>query len=345
MKLLMLFSAVTSVFFLLFSCAKKEEPYKDLPEGLYAEIKTAKGNILLKLEFEKTPMTVCNFVGLAEGTIKTPNNSNGEPFYDSLKFHRVVDNFVIQGGDPAGNGSGGPGYSFSDEIDTTLRHNKPGILSMANAGPGTNGSQFFITHKATPHLDGKHSVFGEVVQGMEVVNSIRQGDVMEKVTIIRKGDAAKQFLASKEILDSLEKAQKEKIKAEEERKLKEALDTIEQKFPERITSESGLMYVINQEGKGRKPKQGEKVQVHYVGTLLDGSEFDSSIKRDKPFEFNVGQGRVIKAWDEALSDMKKGEKRTLIVPPELGYGKRGYPPVIPPNSYLIFEVELLDFIK
>lgn len=171
------------------SCEKK----KDMADGLYANIKTNKGLILVRFEMEKTPLTVANFVGLAEGKIENKIKKPGEPYFDGLSFHRVIPNFMIQGGDPLGNGTGDPGYFFKDEFDPSLKHDKPGILSMANRGPATNGSQFFITHVATPWLDGKHTVFGHVVEGQKVVNAIVQNDKIEKVEILRVGKAAKKF--------------------------------------------------------------------------------------------------------------------------------------------------------
>ena len=176
---------------LLFTLFLSLQSYAELSDGLYAKMRTNQGNIIIKLAFDKAPLTVSNFVGLAEGT-KHSNIQTGKPFYDGLTFHRVIDNFMIQGGDPRGNGTGGPGYKFADEF-SDLTHNKAGILSMANSGPNTNGSQFFITHNATPWLNGKHTVFGHVVQGMGVVNRIKKGDFIRKLTIIRIGEKANNF--------------------------------------------------------------------------------------------------------------------------------------------------------
>lgn len=312
----------------------------ELKDGLYAKLETSKGDIIIQLEMDKVPMTVANFVGLAEGELNIANP--GKPFYDGLTFHRVIKDFMIQGGCPKGNGTGGPGYSFPDEFDPSLKHSGPGILSMANAGPGTNGSQFFITHVPTPWLDGKHSVFGHVVEGQDVVDKVAQGDKINHVEIIRVGEKAKNFVVTKEKFASLvedsDRKALERLEAEQARINKE----IDNRYPGNITTPSGLKYVITKEGVGTdSPKQGQKVTVHYTGTLMDGRIFDSSIHRGAPVDFKVGQ--VIDGWNEALVTMHRGEKRTLIIPPELGYGVYGVPNVIPPNSTLIFDVELLDF--
>ncbi len=306
-------------------------------EGMYAKIKTNKGDITLELEFEKTPLTVANFVGLAEGKIKNNKKEIGEPYYDGLKFHRVIADFMIQGGCPDGNGMGGPGYQFPDEIHPDLKHSGPGILSMANAGPGTNGSQFFITHKETPWLDGKHTVFGKLTEGQDVVDAIAQDDKIIEIDIIRKGEKAKKF-DSKAIFDKeLEKLEKQA--AEKAKKAKEAIDAL--KKGAKVTS-SGLAYKIIKKGTGAKAEAGKTVSVHYTGKLSNGTKFDSSYDRNQPIEFELGRGRVIKGWDEGISLLNVGSKATFIIPPDLGYGARGAGGVIPPNATLIFDVELVE---
>jgi len=304
-------------------------------DGVYAVITTKKGDIVLQLEYKKTPLTVSNFVALAEGTM------TGKPFYDGLKFHRVIADFMIQGGDPQGTGSGGPGYQFADEIDPSLKHTGPGTLSMANAGPGTNGSQFFITHVKTDWLDGKHTVFGRVIAGQDVVNKIAGGDLMDKVAIVRQGKDAEGFKPTKETFQTLQATAKERADAAAKAAAAEGEKKIAKLIEGFTKTPSGLNYKVTKAGTGSKPKKGQTILAHYEGRLTDGKVFDSSIARKEPLEFSVGVGQVIAGWDEGLMDMKVGEKRTLVIPPNLGYGTRGAGGVIPPNAWLVFDVELV----
>lgn len=315
-----------------------------LKDGLYAKFDTAQGEILCMLEFEKTPLTVANFVGLAEGTkdLGGGAKAKGDSFYDGLKFHRVIPNFMIQGGCPLGTGTGGPGYTFPDEFDPSLTHSGPGILSMANAGPGTNGSQFFITHVATPHLDGKHTVFGHVVSGQDVVNKIKGNDALNSVEIIRVGAPAEAFQSDQKAFDALLGNTEKNKRAKELAAMEAEQALISERWPKAVTTPSGLKYEVVEEGAGETPKKGQVVTVHYTGKLLNGKKFDSSYDRKQPIDFPVGSGQVIKGWDEALLGMKKGEKRVLIIPPTLGYGPSGRGP-IPPNAIMVFDVELVNF--
>jgi FKBP-type peptidyl-prolyl cis-trans isomerase len=308
-----------------------------MEDGIYANIKTNKGDITLKLEFEKTPLTAANFIALAEGKMKNKRKELGTPYYDGIKFHRVIADFMIQTGCPDGNGMGDPGYKFADEFHPDLKHDKGGVLSMANSGPATNGSQFFITHKETPWLDGKHSVFGNVVEGMDIVNLIVQDDVMESVTISRVGSKAKSFDAVK--IFSSEQIRLEK---EAEKKAKEAAEANKKLMEGATITESGLGYIMVKEGSGVQAEKGKTVSVHYTGKLTDGTKFDSSLDRNQPIEFVLGEGRVIKGWDEGISYLKVGGKATFIIPSNLAYGERGAGGVIPPNATLIFDVELVD---
>ena len=316
-----------------------------LKDGLYAKFNTSKGEILCSLEFEKTPLTVANFIGLAEGTkdLGGGAKAKGDHYYDGLTFHRVIPEFMIQGGCPLGTGTGGPGYTFPDEIDPSLKHSGPGVLSMANAGPGTNGSQFFITHVPTPWLDGKHTVFGHVVDGQKVVDAIVQGDVINSLEIIRVGGKAEAFKSDQAAFDGLLGGLEQRQREAALKAMEAELKMIDQKWPGAVTTPSGLKYVVVAEGAGdATPTSGTMVKAHYTGKLLDGTKFDSSYDRGTPIDFPVGQGRVIKGWDEAFLGMKKGEKRVLIIPPDLGYGASGRGP-IPPNAYMVFDVELVDF--
>ncbi|SIN87050.1 peptidyl-prolyl cis-trans isomerase A (cyclophilin A) [Chryseobacterium scophthalmum] len=327
-----------------------KETYEGLKDGLYANIQTTKGNLIVKFEDKKSPVTVANFVGLAEGKIDNKAKAKGVPFYDGTIFHRVIKDFMIQGGDPQGTGMGDPGYKFEDEKND-LKHTGKGILSMANSGPNTNGSQFFITEVATPWLDGRHTIFGEVVKGTETIDAIATVEkgaqdkpktdiVLEKVSIFSKGDeykgydAAKTFNEGKGKIAANNKAMAEKAEAE----AKKALEDL--KAGMQVT-ESGLYYKITKKTEGKAAKAGDNVQVHYAGKLTNGTEFDSSFKRNEPLEFPVGTGRVIKGWDEGILLLKEGETATLLIPPAMGYGERGAGGVIPPNAWLIFDVELV----
>ncbi|SHM34017.1 peptidylprolyl isomerase [Flavobacterium xanthum] len=365
-------------------------------EGIFATIATNKGAIVVELEYKKAPVTVANFIALAEGknTFVTPENLKGKPFFDGLKFHRVIKDFMIQGGDPSGSGSGGPGYAFKDEF-TDLKHSKAGILSMANSGPTTNGSQFFITHKATPWLDGKHTIFGHVTEGMSVVNAIAQSDVITKITIVRKGALAKKFDAPKVFADYFNNKSEDQKKQDlinAENKAKQAAIEVENKAKREVeeaeakkvymgnygsivaakkaylatikatatTTPSGLAYKITEKGTGIKPVNGTTFYFNYAGYFEDGTLFDSSYEEVNktygkfdanraaqngyqafPFEAGKKDG-MIPGFIEGLDNMAFGDKAVVFIPSNLAYGERGAGGVIPPNTMLIFELEMLE---
>ncbi len=308
-----------------------------MENGIYAKFNTAKGSILVKLTHDLTPGTVGNFVALAEGNLENSAKPQGTPYYDGLKFHRVIPDFMIQGGDPNGTGSGGPGYQFDDEFHQDLRHDTPGVLSMANAGPGSNGSQFFITHVATPWLDDKHTVFGNVVEGQEVVDAVAQGDLMDSVEIIRVGEEAQNWNAV-ETFRTFEGSRAKRESAEREAAEKK-MEELAAGFDK---TESGLRYKFIQKGSGKKAEKGKTVSVHYSGSLENGKIFDNSYSRKKPIEFPLGMGHVIEGWDEGIALLQVGDKARFVIPSHLGYGARGAGGVIPPNATLIFDVELMD---
>lgn len=335
----------------------KTTPKSNPGEGIFATISTTKGDIVLSLEYVKAPVTVANFISLAEG--KNPNvkveKLKGKPFYDGLKFHRVINDFMIQGGDPEGNGSGGPGFSFKDEFTEDLKFEKGGVLAMANSGPATNGSQFFITHKETPWLNGKHTIFGHVVSGMDNVNKIVQDDIMTKITITRKGSAAKKFDAVKVINEDAKKELSKK--AESQKVIAAKAAYFADAKASATTTESGLKYKITQKGSDVKPAEGTTFYFHYAGYFEDGTLFDSSIaevakaygkydaNRDaqkgyQPFPFVAGKkDGMIPGFLEALGMMSDGEKAVFFLPANLAYGEKGAGGVIPPNATLVFEIE------
>ncbi len=367
-NLLVLFLLVSSVA--MTSCKSK---YPNLDNGLYAEFITNKGTFVAKFYHEETPLTVANFVELADGTHEMVDSTyKGKPFYNGLTFHRVIKDFMIQGGDPLGNGSGNPGYRFPDEFVDSLKHTKKGLLSMANSGPATNGSQFFVTLKETPWLDGKHTVFGEVVLGMEVVDSIgivetsKPGDkpvdpvVIQEVNIISKGVDAPSFSKQMEAIEQ-EKAEKQaaiaKIAAGTLSKMND-LKTKAEELP------SGLKIYYTHKGKGVKPADGSIIKMNYAGYFADGRLLDSNML-EVAEKYNVvdpqrlaqgGYGpvdseysanaRLIPGFREGLLQMSVGDKVTLFIPSHLGYGEQGNPRGgIGPNEDLMFELELVEVVK
>ena len=352
---------------LMTSC--KSTKYDNLDDGMYADLQTDKGDVLLKLEYELVPITVANFVSLAEGTNTYVDEKYAQKrFYDGLRFHRVVEDFVIQGGDPRGNGSGDPGYKFEDEfpIDEDgylkLIHDSPGILSMANSGPDANGCQFFITLKAAKWLDGKHSVFGYVVQGMEVVDSIQKDDKINRIDIIRVGKEAKNFDAAKEFESYFAKIEEEKRQAEErkEKQKAELLRFIEENEANATVMPSGLKIISIKKGTGLKPNTGSKVKVNYAGYFSTGDLFDSNVKevaetygkydrrRDQaggyqPVTMDYSpEALLIPGFKEGLQQLNYGDKALILIPSHLGYGEQGSRGVIPPNADLLFEIEIVQ---
>ena len=317
-----------------------QEESKELAPGIYANMKTTKGDILIWIDYQKVPMTSANFIGLCEGNIELDSFKVTKPYYDGVVFHRVLPNFVIQAGQST-TGAPGPGYKFPDEFDTSLLHTGAGILSMANAGPGTNGSQFFVTKAATPHLDMKHSVFGHVVHGLDVVEKIEQTkDSIKTIEIIRVGNAATKFSAPKVFKVQVaikRQAALDAIKNQNATFKKEMLEI----YPSAKQTASGLMYDIVKIGNGAFPKVGQQVEVHYTGTFLDGKKFDSSRDRNETFKVPIGMGKVIKGWDEGIPLCSVGGQIRLIIPYWLAYGEAGRSS-IPPKSHLIFDVEVFS---
>ncbi len=323
------------ILILFFTLFLSLQLHAQLSDGLYARMRTNQGNIVIKLAFDKAPLTVINFVGLAEGT-KRSNIQTGKPFYNGLIFHRVIKDFMIQGGDPKGNGRGGPGYKFIDEI-TDLKHDKGGILSMANSGKNTNGSQFFITHKATPHLDGIHTIFGHVVEGMDVVNRIKKDDFIRKIEIIRIGEKAKNFQTN----EAAFQAQNKKYSAKRRDKF---IKFIKDNYPNAQTNNEGYFVQINRVGSSIKPSKGDSITIRLSIKLDNGTIIH---KADKPLTFNAGLSRVNgidKVIGQSTLEMSVGEKRTIVTSYiQIFEGK--IRKSILQNSLLIFNIELLSINK
>ena len=337
-----LFRVIMRALLIIFSLLFSALSFAALDDGIYALIKTNKGEIIVELAYEKAPLTVINFIALSEGSKKS-NKEPGIPFYDGITFHRVIDDFMIQGGDPQGDGRGGPGYQFVDEF-SDLKHDQPGVLSMANSGPNTNGSQFFITHIPTPWLDGKHSVFGLVAEGMSVVNSIEQGDIIESISIKRIGDQANEFIADEESFrEQIEKVNAN-LKAKQELRLKEFENYVATSYPNfrrhPAFENNNLDYftMINKSGNDKQPNDGQVVSVD-VSFKADNGQ----ILREagSPIEFILGSGQIISFIDNNIRDMSIGEVRTIIVTYEAVFGEDPSGD-IPQNSILIFELELLS---
>ena len=320
-------------------------------QDMIAVISTSKGVMKVGLEFVRTPMTVANFVALAEGQMPNKSKPLGQPYYDGLKFHRVVDNFMIQGGCPAGNGTGNPGYTFPDEFHEELGHDGPGILSMANSGKNTNGSQFFITHMKTEWLNGVHTIFGRIIEGQDVVNKITPNDIIDSIRIVRNTseaqnfDALKTFNAQKDIVNQKALAE---LKMKYEHHLSSPMykafeDYVKKMYPNAVKTSSGLYYVKTSTTEEEQAVAGRVVKVHYKGMLTSGKVFDESYSRKEPIQFPLGAGNVIPGWDEGIALLRKGEKAVLIIPSFLGYGEKGVQGAIGPNEPLVFEVHLVDF--
>ena len=335
---------------------------QDFPPGLFAELTTPKGLIVLSLAFEQVPMTVANFVGLAEGTIRNQAVPEGTPFYDGTVFHRVAPGHVVQAGRPVSEVASTPGYSIPNEIHPTLGHGKAGMVGLVNGGPHTGKAEFYITLGDRSYLDGDYTVFGQVHEGMDVVRDLVGGDPIETVRIVRVGSEAGAFRPTTESFRRLRREVRTRVLAEEEAQRAQDLAFLEASWPHAIKTNSGWSYVVLREGRGAPLAAGDTAMVRYTGRTARGMAFASLAEAGRPdyvwpgtevgecFSFVVGADVVNPGFDEAVSGMVRGEKRLVIVPSERGYDpvgfygveKAGVPRfVIRPRSILIYEVEVL----
>lgn len=304
-------------------------------QGIFAHINTNKGEIIVNLEYKKAPLTVINFVSLAEGT-KVSNKELGIPFYDGITFHRVIKDFMIQAGDPKGNGTGGSGYTFIDEF-SDLKHNKAGILSMANSGANTNSSQFFITHISTPWLDNKHSVFGSVVSGMDVVNNIAQGDIINSIKINKIGADANKFATGEKAFNNQLAITKNAIA--QNKKVAEQIfkNKILKAYPKAIKNKYGYFYVTEKKSKLKKPIKNQQVSFNLATAILGGAILEKS---KKTLVYEIGKNQLPKIIEEILADMRFGEKRTTIFKYKDIYTTNNTN--IPADSIVLVKIELLS---
>ena len=319
------------IFTLLFSTFS----IANLDDGIYAHLTTSKGEITVELAYKKAPLTVTNFIALSEGT-KVSNKELGTRFYDGLVFHRVIDEFMIQGGDPKGNGTGGPGYMFADEF-SDLIHDRPGVLSMANSGPNTNGSQFFITHVPTPWLDGKHSVFGSVVEGMDVVNSVKQGDILEAVRIERVGEEANQFAANEDSFNALISKANENILASLKLRQQDFESYVSSTYPNAKETDLGYFTRVSKQGDGVSPNKGQIVSVDIALKANTGEVMRAA---GSPIPFILGNGEIISIIEENAQEMTIGEERTVIATYESVFGDAPSGN-IPQDAFIIFDLILI----
>ncbi len=340
----------------LFAAAQKKPTY---PDGLYAEVTTSKGLIVLQLEFEKTPLTVSNFVGLAEGTIENPLGP-GVPFFNGTRWYRVVPGHVIQCGGPGNGSDADVAYTFPNEIYLPeLNHGRAGMVNMANSGPHTNSSHWCITLGDRSYLDGDYTVFGHVVKGLEVTTTIGQEDIIKTIKIVRVGKAANSFHPTTESFNTMVAAATIRIKDQEANKKTEDEKYIQSTWPE---AKNFLRYVVLTEGEGQRLTIGTKVKMRYKAQFVRGESFISTADVGKPwfgntpeiFDYEMGVTKINPGFDAGVAQMRKGEKRVLIIPAEQAYGPGGYYPPerkgekrfhVSPNQTIVYEVELVDVLK
>ncbi|OQY33261.1 MAG: hypothetical protein B6241_08295 [Spirochaetaceae bacterium 4572_59] len=321
-------SLLVSSFFLT------SEEAVELDNGVYAKISTQKGELVFELDYKNLPLTVSNFVAQAEGKM-------GTPLYQDLSVYRVVPGYALFSGDPDGSGTGGADYTFSREEGSSFSNGTAGALTMESRNGEDHGSRFMILLKGDSFLDRKYTSFGRLIRGVEKLNKIKAGQKIS-IEILRIGSEANAFQPDKDSITAMIEQAREAERLQFSEKNPEVAGILESLGDGLKQSETGIFYAIHKEGKGGNPRPGDTVRMHYSGHLVTGQEFDNSYQRGEPFSFTIGKDGVIPGWIETALSMQAGEQRTIILPPELGYGDNGYGP-IPADSWLIFDIELIDF--